>query len=176
MSNEYKSQIYSALAKFAVMFDQEITAERIQAYTEELADYPPEAVIKAIKTLKRTSRRYPPLCDFIELIEPKIATRDEGVMVANKIIEAVKKFGWIRTQEAAEHLGDIAWSAVQGAGGWTTVCQCPIDDLGILRAQLRDSVVSLNGFKNRDTALQLLGTGYHGQELMDKTLKTLEGK
>lgn len=59
-------------------------------------------------------------------------------MIAQRIGEAIGKFGEPWEREARDFLGETAWTVVQRIGGWPNVCSIPtLKDLQIAQTQWR---------------------------------------
>jgi hypothetical protein len=99
-----------------------------------------------IKNFVPTSVNPCPLIPHIRAIinQDKDTDIDIAKEIADKIINAVGKFGYTMPKSAEEYVGDIGWQVVERYGGWTRFSQELItDQLEIVRAHLRDSSLTL---------------------------------
>ena len=62
--------------------------------------------------------------------------------VAGQIIAAISKFGVYHKEYARKSLGEDAWTAVEGYGGWTTICEIKVDQVPTVRSQLIKLLIS----------------------------------
>ena len=138
MQKNPKEIIFEALRRLAIIKGQDITSERIELYCEILEQYPLNKTCDAIKTFVLKKSNFPDLPDIIAIIEPTLDIRDVANEMAGEIINAILKFGATNLADAKICLGDLAWYVVERSGGWGILCLTEIDNLGTLRAQLRD--------------------------------------
>lgn len=98
---------------------------------------------KALEALMQIARskgfhRIPTVAEIREgtgVIEPD--KRDESDHMAGEIIKAISKFGEYQAVKAKEHLGDLAWTAIERMGGWRSLCMSDDSQMHIIRPQLR---------------------------------------
>lgn len=118
----------------------------MEAYLRAFEKVGYEKGIEAIQIALMSCRGNSPMpspMDLLALVGIKIpepvTSRDHGVDIANKIIDAVAKFGGYQAVAAKAHLGEDAWRVVEGMGGWNNLCMMEIDDVAAYRAQIRES-------------------------------------
>lgn len=144
MNKDQKAKLFSELKMLAAILSADVTREVFQAYVEMLSDYEFSDCKKAIKWAATNCKFFPKPVELIERIKPK-PTREDGGYLAGLAIECINRFGYHQSRAAKEYMGNEAWNAVQMTGGWDVLCNTPKDQLGSLRAQLRDNaVVSAN--------------------------------
>jgi hypothetical protein len=75
--------------------------------------------------------------------------KDEAIIMANMIIDAIIKYDVYEVKRAQQVLGELGWDVVKMYGGWGRICKMIDDggDLNVFRAQLRDSVKALKDIK-----------------------------
>ncbi len=137
MSN-YEAKIYDALARFAILFSEKPSEERLMAYVDELRNYSPEEISKALNQLKTEAHKFPSLASIVQIIKPSLTDSDRANDVMALITEAIGRFGGYRQGDALDFLGPVAWRVVEGLGGWWTLCQCSYTELGVMRSQARE--------------------------------------
>lgn len=69
-------------------------------------------------------------------ISPPIDETAEANAIVEKIMECISGFGWTNPEGAEKQMGEMAWSVVNGFGGWRNLCYETISSA--TRAQLRD--------------------------------------
>ena len=136
---EVKQAIFRELVVLAAYYGKTESTERLQLYTEDLMEYNPSDVLKAIKAVRKKSEFFPSMAKIIEEIQsPNGPTEEMAVMIANEIVECFSMFGQQNSGEARSFLGPDKWGIVERAGGWTNICMTPYSELGTLRAQIRE--------------------------------------
>ena len=102
-------------------------------------------------------RTYPAPVQILELISPQLSPEDESALLAGKVIDAVKRYGYMGGGSAKAVLGDVAWTCVNRFGGWAYLCEnlgtgaLPI---GTFQAQLKQSLSATSKeFKRSDRAI-----------------------
>jgi hypothetical protein len=83
--------------------------------------------------------KLPTARELLDALEGRVADIDEDQEVAGRIIAAIPRFGSYRSKEALEFIGEVGTEVVKRFGGWAQICEVTTDQLGTLRAQLRDS-------------------------------------
>lgn len=152
MDNKQRNLVFKQLQSVAIIFNAPVTAKVFNFYVEALSKYKFEDVIKAIQETSVKCRYFPKPVEIIELIEPPVKREDADHM-AGQIISSIFKFGFYQSSDAKNFLGSEAWNAVNLAGGWATLCDTPQNNLGMLRAQLRDfCLASINSKKIQERA------------------------
>lgn len=138
MNQESKKALFATLKTLAAIkpdsFGGHVTPQIVQMYVETLSEYDTKTVELAIAWAFKELKSFPDISDLLGRIDPKSDPTEE----AGKIIEAVPAFGKYQATEARFFLGEKLWAAVQLYGGWENLCQVEIDQLGTVRAQLRD--------------------------------------
>lgn len=153
MNNEQKKQTFQNLVGLSAVFESKKTKEVLQLYVETLSDYPFDQVNSAIKKSIKTHKFFPRPVELIELINPP-ASREDADYISGRIIEAIRRYGIHQGDIAEKTLGPEAWEVVIMSGGWSTLCDTPQKEIGILKAQLRDqATVELNSQRIRDKEL-----------------------
>lgn len=151
ISKQDKINLSNDLKYFCLALNLDTTKEVINALIRFLSeDYDYLDIKNAIKKYTATARVFPKPVDLIELINPK-ATREDADYLAGRAIYCIREFGIYRAKDAMNHMGLEAWNAVQMIGGWAVLCNTPPDELGTLRAQLRNScLASINQDEIKD--------------------------
>lgn len=145
ISNLEKKRIFTEIQKLGIALSSDATTETFQIYTEILFEYGEANAIRAIKEGMRKFRFFPKPVELIDLINPK-PQRQDADLLAGEIISAVRRYGFYQGAIAKEQLGEEAWNVVILIGGWSTLCDTKENQLGTLRAQVRDLGLSvLNG-------------------------------
>jgi len=121
----------------------------LQMYTEDVRDIPIETIVKLFAEYRQSSNsaKMPMPGYFIQKVRPSLVVDDraEGLKLANRIVEAITKFGWNNGEQAKEFLGDLCWRVVQSHGGWMTLCENhTAHNAPIMQAQWRDLLTDMH--------------------------------
>lgn len=142
ISPKQQTILANELRTLALIFNHDTTKEVIQAYVRVLSKYNFDATKKAIAWAVENCKFFPKPAELIERISPA-PTREDADAIAGRAIEAIKRFGWNNSKEAQLFIGPEGWKAVSRCGGWRTLCEGREDQLGTLRAQLRDQSLAV---------------------------------
>ena len=137
-----KAKIFNELKLLAAILSADVSQKVLQAYVEMLSKHEVKLVLEAIKWASENCKFFPKPVELLERINPK-PTRVDADNLAGRAIDAIRDFGIHRGREAQLAIGPEAWKAVSRVGGWSTLCNCPANELGTLRAQLRDQCLSV---------------------------------
>lgn len=153
---ENRKKIFNGLQQLALAYDQIVSEERIVIYTENLIQYGIDQIKNALCQCLTKNTRFPSLAEILSYIKPELDKKEEANEIAGAIIECMRDFGRYRSGEAYYHVGPIGTLAIKRFGGWDLICDTQISDMGTVRAQLRDIVISILSSKNRpDSQCQL---------------------
>ena len=169
---DYKASIFDGLAKFSLLFENPPEPERLRAYCEYLESYSAQEIVSALDTIAKSEHKFPSLAKIIDTID---GTKDEQAQdqVAN-IIYSVSRYGQYDTSSAKEFLGPIGWSMVQAFGGWQTLCKLESKQMGIARAQLRDTYRMVSNKIEKAKQIETASMG--NKKVQTIITKCLEGK
>jgi hypothetical protein len=132
---EFSMQMLQELGR---MHNSHVSPFVLSMYESELEKHGWDKVANALKQIFKSSKKFPTIAEIeteMGIIKPE--ARDESDHMAGEIIKAISKFGEYQAVKAKEHLGDLAWTAIERMGGWGALCMTDIDQLQTLRAQLR---------------------------------------
>lgn len=152
LSRTEKIQVSNDLRILALVMNHDITQEVIEAYARILADQEYVKIKEAISWCSKNSKFFPRPVEILERINPK-ASQEDADHLAGSIIEAIKRFGFYQGSAAKKNIGSEAWSAVLKAGGWSALCETPLNQIGTLRAQLRNlcmAEINIDQIKERE--------------------------
>lgn len=132
-----KAQVFEVLKTMASAYGKDsITQARLQIYTEVLTQkLTPNELKGSLSRVLETCEYFPSISKIIELT--KGSAHDNAIDASARIVKAITDFGFYQSKEAMKELEDI-WHIVEGVGGWKYLCSLTNDELGILRAQMRD--------------------------------------
>lgn len=143
MTDEQK--FWNGLHELAKFHKMELSLWNLEAYALAFTQLGFDRGIEALKVafMKAGGNSAMPSADkLLEFIgiAPKEApkSRDRGIEAASTILEAIAKFGGYKAIQAKEYLGEDLWEVVRGMGGWEELCMTNLDEIGTLRAQIRD--------------------------------------
>jgi hypothetical protein len=135
-----KKEIFLNLQKLALFIGQEQTTERLKAFTEKLSVYDLKTILFGISRASEKFTFFPSYAQLLQFIDPEPSASDKNDFIAGEIIASIRPFGSYQSKKAKEHLGELAWRAVEYMGGWQAICSTDIENIGILRAQLKKAV------------------------------------
>lgn len=153
-----QAEIMRLVAALGEYYDKPLTPTQIAAYTEDLLCLEPGQLAQAIVTYRNDPRhdRFPLPVKLKAMIGAVVNPDDEAVQIVGRIVLAMSRIGYYRSDEAKVFIGDIGWRVVQADGGWENVCQTLTEDLPIRKAQWRNLAKSfLESPRERLLALEL---------------------
>jgi hypothetical protein len=134
-----KKQIYDSVVMLAGAFQTDINQQVATLYTERLARFDLKEIQRAINIAIDTKKFFPKVAELIEIIEPPVAEIDNAQIMANNIIEVVLSLGRYQATEINDRLTPEERYALIGIGGIEAICNIQNEQLGTVRAQLRNS-------------------------------------
>lgn len=136
------------IGKLAEAFGTQLTPGRVATYCEALAELQGRDLDALYRAILRTSSRFPSVKEVFDAAE---TNETGGTLIANKIHEAVGRFGWNNAQEAAQWLGPQCWNIVQRLGGWPYLCEnMNARNVHMFVAQTRDLVKEVDYTEKTD--------------------------
>jgi hypothetical protein len=147
LTNQQKAQVFDNLKSLAAVFEVKKTEQVLTLYVESLSKFNFEEVNSAIKWAITNCKFFPKPVELIEQINPK-RSRVDADYLAGEVMQAVKTFGMYQGSKAKKELGSEAWKAVEFNGGWVNLCNTTPERFGVVRAQLRDSLLGVFDMNN----------------------------
>lgn len=142
MNANQRKQLLREYIGTAAYFREQISDVALEMYVDDLADLPLEAVLEALRGLRRDpkQRRSPLPSEIRAKVLPASESPEEiGKDIASRIIEAVSTCGWTNAERAKARIGELGWIVVQRQGGWTNLCsELNESNRGMIQAQMRD--------------------------------------
>lgn len=180
MQNKHDVEEFMAiLSMFATNSKIQLNQPMIRVYDKAVSAYGYDKALAAITELMNETKvwQMPTPKQIIDKIQAKQSPSEQANEIVGLIFESIPLFGYMRSQQAREKIGQIGWSIVKQFGGWSYLCQ----ELGITlnkattRAQMRDLAVSLlSKPQQQSNALEL---SYDKREEIPSFVKMLsEGK
>lgn len=150
-------QLKKLLIGLAGYYNHPLTEETLTMYLEDLADLSVEKIFLSVQEIRKDPKvtRFPLPAHIRERIMP--ADNPEGLAIeaANRIVEAISKFGYWREAEAKEFVGSLGWLVVERQGGWQTICENTLaENITSHRAQWRELAKVLHQ-RSRDGVLHI---------------------
>lgn len=139
MNSTYSQEIKKLLVGLAEYYGITLTPTRLAMYAEDLEDLDISLIAGAIKNIRRNpNQKFFPLPAAIRE-EIQGNQRDEAVEAANRIVQAMGKYGYTNPERARSFIGELGWRVVEREGGWQALCERTTnDDLPTLKAQWRE--------------------------------------
>jgi hypothetical protein len=125
MNEEAIKKFWVAVAAY---YRQQIPLETIRLYAFDCRDITLEDLRTAFE-IHRTGKKaefFPIPAVLKNLVRPPFDEEAEANEVVSKILACMKP--WKSSQEAREQMGELAWSVVQGVGGWSYLGSQPPPD------------------------------------------------
>lgn len=136
MTNEEK--IFNTLRAMAVMKGYDVTTERLEMMTMALSEFEGSEVENACKKILFKNKFFPDVSEIYDAMnEQDLDANDQAQVVVFRVLKAVEDHGYMGATRAQIDLGEL-WNVVLMFGSWRTICSYPGENLGTLRAQLRD--------------------------------------
>lgn len=130
------------ICQLAEAYAVEMTEARLDAYLAGLTHLNVENYNAMYHAIVTSFDRFPTVKQISDTAN---SNENAPLLNANKILEAVVRFGWPNALEAAEWLGPERWKIVQMLGGWSHLCEtASTNQKGILTAQIRDLCSEVN--------------------------------
>ena len=139
---ENEQTVGKALVATATLAGFQLEEWGLRLQLDDLADLPAEGVLTVLREAYR-ERKFPTTKEICDRVLGRVDDKDEAQDCADRIIEAIPRFGSYRSTEALAHLGELASEVVKRFGGWAELCNVQSKDLPTMRAQLRDSARSI---------------------------------
>lgn len=107
--------------------------------------------------IRRKSRDpFPSISEIAGIIEPSTDPELEAIEAANRIVEAITRYGYTNPERAKEFIGELGWRVVTREGGWENICRSvqSYDALSTHKAQWRQlaKATLLRGGSGSDSA------------------------
>lgn len=148
-----RKDFLARLALIAEVTGKVPSNELIAFYEKSLADLGYPALCTALEKLmiERNDRDpFPSVKTIRELIRPAANPEHDAIEAANRIVEAMERFGWPNPRDARAFIGELGWLVVEREGGWESVCEKGVySKLPMLKAQWRELAKSLHGRAQR---------------------------
>ncbi len=113
---------------------------QIRVWCQMLSDLPLDAVQHGIAQFLATDGEWPTIAKIrkaaMEYIRGRLLDPYEAF---GRIVECVRKYGYMGSINAKADLDDLTWRAIKRIGGWRAICDSPSDRRESLRAQFRDA-------------------------------------
>jgi putative transposon-encoded protein len=135
------------LAGFCMAYNKPFSEALARVYVASLQSYDESLCLRALNATAIELGRLPTPAEIIRKIDPskfaKVTTRQDATIIAQQIINAVRKFGSSAKMEVlAEYLGEVGFAVVKNQ--WIYICNnMQIDDEKIWFAQFRDQADAL---------------------------------
>lgn len=112
-------------------------------------------IIRAYDLYMQDSKNkfFPAPAHLREYLQNSTSADYEAKIIASKILESVKKFGWNNPEKVREYVGVNGWNAIESWGGWLYICENLGSEISIttFNAQTRDMIkanLNINKFEN----------------------------
>lgn len=165
-----KQEFANGMAFLATVYGQDMTSERMTAWFSLFEMNTLEEFAAAARKCALTSKFFPSVAE----LKAAIAESAVGMISAdeawNKILEAIRRFGWWKSEEAMKSLPPAVARSVNNMGGFKRLCES--EDLEWTR---KDFMKIYEIQKNRDETDYTTGTLITIADVVAKK-KLLEGE
>jgi hypothetical protein len=154
-----RKKFTEALVFLADLTGRTMTDQIHNFYLKELEPIGLDRVIPAL--LKYASKaKWPSVDDIRQSLGINIDPTDNEAnarILAQKVVEAIGKFGWNNQLEAEKWFGKEEWEIVTKYLPWSQICDIETDQIPIFQAQFREFVIAYNQNKQHQEYLKLSG-------------------
>jgi hypothetical protein len=170
------SSIKLELIKLAMVTNHELTELAANVYVENLSDLPQDQVIQAIRGWVKKERFFPAISDLRKnLCADSQTPREKADVVANRIWDAIARFGWNNPEKAKAYIGELGWKTVEMAGGWVGMCETSdMENKNIIIAQTRDLAMAAQSSYNVDRNKELPEASKDGVFRISNMINTIK--
>lgn len=123
-----------------------LTPQLLSFYDRALQRFGYDKAVRAVEEAimeRRGNDKMPSIGDLAHRCAPVVTEQDNAVEAAGRILSAISKFGYARSADAHDWIGEVGWRVVEVNGGWTTLCQTVREkDVPTWKAQLREQCAS----------------------------------
>lgn len=137
-----REDFFAKLVVLAEMCGKALSKEILVMYDETLRSLGYPQLCKAVEEiiLNRGDRdAFPSIKTIREKVRPPQNQEVDAIDAANRISEAMAKYGYGRRDEAKEFIGELGWLIVERQGGWENLCENTLaSQMPILKAQWRE--------------------------------------
>lgn len=169
--NASLSTLREVIVMTANYYGKTLSAPLLNMYIEDLEGLDPDAVIAAYKHYRRNPKNthFPLPAQIRAMVQPEVDPESLARAIAERIIGAIPKFGYMQSAEARAYIGEVGWGIVQRQGGWSYLCGVDAPKLNpqTLQAQIRDAAKSALQYSREamERALELPGKDDKPREL-----------
>lgn len=156
MTNEQKKIIAAIFTVRAELTGKTFSQNAIRVMIEDLEGLEFDEILFILRDWgkKETSFPYPALIH--EKLNPETSSREDGLHVANLIINCVSSCGYTNPEIARFKMGGLAWEVVRLMGGWKHICETTtLENENTLRAQIRDYAETISKKAKNGSLLEL---------------------
>jgi hypothetical protein len=150
MDQNERDTLGKSLTMIAFLYGYEFPKERASMFISALIEFIPASLDEYLGALKKytedsKNRTFPNPSQLRIYLRPELSVDAKANESANKIRQAITKFGWPEPKQAREFMGELAWAIVERFGGWQYICENHGVELNPLmfHAQARDSAKSI---------------------------------
>lgn len=142
MNDDEQRKFSAAIAVTGTSFGRPIMEFALEVYVRKMRDVPFQAAMRGLYEAA-ASGKMPSANELYAAATGVLDDKDESQDTADRIIAAISKFGSYRSADALAAVGEVGEEVIRRFGGWAQICDVTNDQLGTLRAQLRDSARSV---------------------------------
>lgn len=149
-----RNEFAVALAVLEAGIGKSLSGKQLEVWFNCLSDLPIESLETAITRYLCEGDDWPSIAKIRKLAGA--AMHGECILFGesfDRMISAVRHFGFYDEQKARENLDDLTWRTIKSLGGWEAVCDSPTDQRSTLRAQFRMVYESLRDREEKHRAL-----------------------
>lgn len=155
MNDNERKELAKQLIVLAEIYGRDLSRQALGFMLDQLNELNFEEAMNSLNKYCRDSknRTFPTPGQLLAIAKPEASDIDNAAEVANRIIQAMSKYGWTQPEKAKQFIGEVGWLVVQREGGWGWICETTTEDkIPTLKAQWR---VLASSLVNRSRSGQL---------------------
>lgn len=125
MTQQEINQLKGLMVMYAGYYRQQFSDATFEMYAEDLSNLDFHQVTGALLAYRKNpkNKTFPLPAVIIEMLNPTLDDTAVAQETVSRICQAITNIGRYRTDEAKEHLGELAWQVVRANGGWSMLCE-----------------------------------------------------
>jgi hypothetical protein len=153
-------EVMKELIQLASYYGKNLSEVQLNLYADDLEHLEKHVLVKAALEYRRNpeNKFFPLPAEILKLAgnEYSQSPREKADVVANRIWDAIARFGWNNPDKARAYIGELGWKTVEMAGGWVGMCETSdIENKNIIIAQTRDLAMAAQSSYNVDRNKEL---------------------
>ena len=160
MNIERELEIKAAIYEVGLLFNQQPSDDKINAYAKALQNYSPKQITFAFnQVILSGSAFFPSLAEILTHLRPPVEKKeDQAPLIAAEILNAIHSFSSYDEVRMDQHHSENARLVLKMLGGTSEIRNAPADNLGTTKAQLVKLAVSVLSSRDANAKTKKLET------------------